>query len=255
MNAVIDRPTTVRREDAAGTGARLWRVAKLTLANPTTVLITPLAILVAILLGYLALWWVVAQSVPAATEGFRYSGATLFIFVYMMVVAVQAMNSTFGFALGMGATRRDYFLGSSLAFLILALVFTTIITVLGAVEEATGGWGLGARMFTDFYFSDGPWWERAFITFAYFAFFLFVGTAIAVIYVRWKARGLTVFFLALTAALIAAVALVILTDSWSAIGGWFAAQGFVGAVAWTLPVTAVSGLVGFLLLRRATPRG
>ena len=55
-------------------------------------------------------------------------------------------------------------------------------------------------------------------------------------------------------ALVGAVALITLTYSWPAVGGWFAAQGVVGGFAWGLIPVAVAAVTGFFILRRATPR-
>ena len=45
-----------------------------------------------------------------------------------------------------------------------------------------------------------------------------------------------------------------LTDSWSAIGRWYSDAGRIGSVATLLIPTVISAVVGFLVLRRATPK-
>ena len=131
----------------------------------------------------LAIWWIIFSAATAerrgrCREGLQYSGASIYIFVYMMVVAIQAMNLTFPFALGYGVTRRDFWLGSSLTFVLLSAMYAIGLTILSIIEEATNGWGLGGRMFTAVYFGDGPWSQRLFIFFVAFLFFFFVGAAI-----------------------------------------------------------------------------
>lgn len=74
----------------------------------------------------------------------------------MMVVAIQVLNLTFPFALGYGVARRDFYLGTTLSFVMLSVGYGALLTVLGYIEEATGGWGLGGKLFTAIYFSDGP---------------------------------------------------------------------------------------------------
>ena len=250
----IDRPVTGRT-----TLSRVLAVVKLQFTNPWGVLILPWLILIAILVMNIAIWWIIFTS--AATdadradirEGLLYGGAGSYIFVYMLVVAVQAINGYFPFALGYGVTRRNYYLGVALFFVIIAVIFTVGMSILGAIEEATGGWGMGGRMFTAAYFGEN-WVERGFIYFTLLLFFFFVGSTVAAIYVRYRATGMTFFWLALSLALIVVGALITLTQSWGAVGGWFAATGLVGSYAWSLVLTAIAAVSGYAVLRRATPK-
>lgn len=238
---------------------RILNIVRLHVANPTTIVITPLLILAGIFAVNWVVWWLITTNIaPAdrmdAQDGFSYSGASLFIFVYMMVVAVQAMSVTFPFALGYGATRRDFYLGSALTFVGLGAFYTVVYTVLAAIEGATGGWGVGGAMFTAMYFGDGAWWERSFAVFAAFLFFLFVGASAATIWVRWKANGMYAYFIGLAFLLVGAGALITWTQSWGRVGEFFATLGFTGSYAASLVLTAIAGVAGFLVLRRATPR-
>jgi len=250
-----------RAPQGPGPLARIANVVKLQFANPYTVLTAPWVILIAIFLVNLAIWWIIMSQVtdPAdradVSEGFGYSGASLFIFVYMMVVAIQSMNQTFNFALGMSVTRRDYYLGSAVTFTLLSVVFAAGMTVLGAIEQATDGWGVGGRMFTSIYFGDGGWFERFVIIFLALMFFFFIGAVAATVFVRWKAVGLTVLAVVVAVILLALVALATFTQSWGRVGEWFATTGFLGSALWSLVITAIAGVAGFFILRRATPRG
>lgn len=241
---------------------RLANVVRLHLANPFTVLVTPLLVLGIIFLANWVVWLLIRaaspddpQSVADVSQGLQYSGASMWTFVYMMIVAIQAMNLTFPFALGFGSTRRDFSLGTAAAFVGFSAGWALLYTGLAMIERATNGWGLGGAMFDSFYFGvDASWGERLFNAFAAFAFFFFIGAVFGAIYVRFRATGLTLFFLALALVLIGAVALMTLTDSWPAFGAFFATIGFAGAYALALAVAAVAGVAGHLILRRATPR-
>ena len=136
-------------------------------------------------------------------EGFQYSGATFYIFVYMLVVAVQIISITFPFALGYGVTRRDFYLGSALTFVMLAAAYSVALTVLSMIEDATGGWGLGGKMFTATYFGENPA-ERLLIFFLGFLFFFFAGAPAAAIWVRWKVTGLATFLIGIGIILVGA---------------------------------------------------
>lgn len=241
---------------------RVGNVVRLHLANPFTIFITPLIVLGLIFALNWMIWWIVRTAAPSdpasvadVSAGFQLSGATLWIFVYMMVVAIMAMNLTFSFALGFSSTRRDFLLGSALTFVGLSALYAGLYILLAALETWTGGWGVGGAMFNSIYFGiDAPWWLRLFHVFALFLYFFAAGSMFGSMYVRFKARGLILYFSALTLALMGAIALVTVTDSWPAIGDFFVTVGFTGGYALSLVLSLVSGLVGYLVLRRATPR-
>jgi hypothetical protein len=239
---------------------RITAVTKLHFVNLWTIIWVPAIILGAILVLNIAVWWIVLSAIDTAEgranaqEGFGYSGSTFYIFVHMMVVAVQAFNLTFPFALGYGVTRRDFYLGSSLAFVLLSLGWGGLVTLLAYIEQLTDGWGVGGRMFSAVYFGDGQWWQQFFLFTAAFAFFFFVGAGVATLYVRWKANGLVGFFLLLAGAVVGVIALIVRTDSWGVVGEWFATNGAYGVAAWSLLPAAVAAIAGYFVLQRATPK-
>jgi hypothetical protein len=242
-----------------GTADRLLRVVRLHFANPATLLYTPLGILAAIFLGSLAIFWVVLRTLGVPTaggdSGVQISGPGAFIFIYMLVVAIQAVNITFGLALGYGSTRRDFYWGSALAFVLLSAGWTVLYSILAAIEEATDGWGLGGVLFRVNSFGGATWLQQAFATFVLFLLFFFVGTATASVYVRWRSTGMVVFFLGLGAVLVGLVALITLTETWTSVGRLLGEVGYTGGFALLLVPTALAAVGGWLILRRATPRG
>lgn len=237
---------------------RVLAVVRLQFTNPWSILIMPWLILMAILAMNIAIWFMIFSAAAPEDradirEGLMYGGAGSYIFVYMLVVAVQAINGYFPFALGYGVTRRNYYLGIALTFVLLAALFTVGMSILAAIEEATDGWGMGGRMFTAAYFGDN-WMQRAFIYFVLLLFFFFIGSTVAAIYVRWKATGMVVFWIAVPFALVGIAGLITLTDNWGTVGEWFAATGLIGSYAWSLVITAIAAVGGYGVLRRATPR-
>lgn len=241
-----------------GPRGRIVNVMKLNLANPWTTLGLPSIVLGIIFFFSLALWWAIFSVIPESArdntqQGLQWSGAATWIFVYMMVIAIQSVNLTFPFALGYGVTRRDFWLGSSLTFIVLAAIYTTGMTILSIVEESTNGWGFGGRMFTAVFFGENAA-QRAFVYFVSFLLFFFFGAAIATVYVRWKATGVSFFFVALGALLVGSVIVLTLTDNWQIVGNFFAGAGLIGTYAWSLVITAISFVVGYLILRKATPK-
>ncbi|MCJ1695206.1 ABC transporter permease [Rathayibacter caricis DSM 15933] len=251
--------TTTAPAHSLGTSDRLLRIVRLHFANPATLLYTPLGILAAIFLGSLAIFWVVLRTIgvdsAGGESGVQVSGPGAFIFIYMLVVAIQAVNITFGLALGYGSTRRDFYWGSALTFVLLSAAWTLLYTVMAAIESATNGWGMGGILFRVVGFGGISWVERAFGVFVLFLFFFFVGAATASVYVRWRGVGMTVFWIGLAALAVAAVALISLTDSWDSVWLALEAVGTTGGFALLLVPTAIAALSGWLILRRATPRG
>jgi len=237
---------------------RIVSVAKLHLTNPWTAIILPWMIMGFIFVANVAIWAIILGAAAPedradVRDGLQYSGATTYFFVYIMVLAVQAISVTFPFALGYGVTRRDYYLGTALVFVALSAMFSIGLTLLSIIEEATGGWGLGGRLFTAVYYGDN-WLERLFAYFAAFLFFFFVGMSAASIWVRWRANGLVAYFVALAVILIGGAALFTFTGTWHLVGNFFATAGLMGSFAWSLVITAIAAVGGFFVLRRATPK-
>lgn len=251
--------TTTQTTRTGGELRRVLNVTRLHLTNKFPMMVLPLLILGFIFLMNLMIWWLIFSAVGPddaadASQGMQFSGASTFIFVYMMVVAVQAVNLTFPFALGYSVTRRDFYLGTSVMFVLLSVYYAAIMTIMATIERATAGWGFGGAMFDVIYFNaDNPLLQ--FLLFLLlFLFFFFVGAATSSVYVRWRANGMYVFFAALTVLLVGLVALATFTESWPQVGAWFASNGALGVALWSLVPTTLAALTGFRLLRRATPK-
>jgi len=248
MSAVTARPRN-----------RILSVVKLHLANPWTTITFPWIVMLTIIALTVLVWMVVLANIPdvadqaKAREGFGYSGSSGFIFVYMIVVAVQSINTMFPFAQGYGVTRRNFSLGTALYFVILSAFYSVGLTILSIIEDVTKGWGVGGSIFSVGYFGDSPA-QRLFVFFAILILFFFSGSAIAAIYVRWKGVGITTFFIAFGFALVAAGALITLVRGWDEVGAWFSATGLVGSFAWSFVVSALAAVGGYAVLRRATPK-
>jgi hypothetical protein len=237
---------------------RILNIVRLHLGNPYTTIVLPWIILGVILAINLAIWLLIAIATHGkdalnAQVGFSYSGSSFYIAVYMMIVAVQAVSITFPFALSYGATRRDYWLGTSLTFVLLSAMYAIGFTILGVIERATNGWGLGGRMFTPIYFGE-TWWERLLICFFGLLFFFFVGSSLAAVWVRWKVTGMVVFFTVLAVLLLGGITALTLTASWIGFGAALAAAGPLGIASWLLVPAAIGAVVGYFILRRATTR-
>jgi hypothetical protein len=239
---------------------RIWSVVRLHFVNKFQILYTPLIALGGIFLLNLAIWWLIIEGTGGfkpsnvASQHLGYSGAVSYIFVYMLIVAVQSISRTFPFSLGFGVTRRDFYLGSALAFVILSIFFAIVLTIMSVLEVATSGWGMHGAMFAPTYFTNQSWLLRFVMYLLVFLFFLFVGSAAASVFVRWRATGLIVFFAIIAVIIVAAIAVLTLGNDWPGLGNYVGSVGALGVVLWTLVPTAISAIAGFFILRRATPR-
>jgi hypothetical protein len=251
--------TTTTHTEPGGEFQRILNVTRLHLTNKFPMMVMPLLILGFIFLVNYLIWWLIAsvtdeEGAANAAQGMQFSGASTFIFVYMLVVAVQAVNLTFPFALGYSVTRRDFYLGSSLMFILLSVYYAAIMAIMAVIERATGGWGFGGGMFDVVYFGAENPLQQFVLFLLVFLFFFFIGAATASVYVRWRANGMYVFWASLTILVIGLVALTTFTQSWPSVGEWFVANGAMGVALWSLIPTALCAITGFVLLRKATPK-
>ena len=102
----------------------IMRIVRLHTVNPSIFFLVPAMILG----GAWAVTMVIAlilrgAGIPMEDTGFQYSWAVLSPQWYLIVVGVQAVSYTFPFALGFGATRRDYWIGTSIMFVLASVLF------------------------------------------------------------------------------------------------------------------------------------
>lgn len=233
---------------------RLTRIARLHLVNKSVFIGIPWLIV--------GMAWAVTMIVMALILGAgggpdvgqRYSWAVVSPQWYLIVVGIQAVTLTFPFSLGFGATRRDFWLGTSLLFVALSAVNGLAFAILLQLERATGGWFIGARMFDTLWYGTNGFWFDAFSTFSLQLFVLFTGAAIATIYMRWRAKGMLVWGVSLAVIVLAILGTLIYADGWAALGSWLVDLGVVGVFAVLLLPTLFSAALGYLVIRRATPR-
>ncbi|NNC13156.1 hypothetical protein HII28_14870 [Planctomonas sp. JC2975] len=254
MTAISTPATVADSTVVQGAAHRVWTVTRLHFANGFTMIALPWMIIGFVFLINMIIWISIFFSTGESLEGTEWSGATAYIYVYFAVAAVQAMNLTFRFALGMSATRRDYYFGTVVAFALQGLLFTAVATLLSYVEDWTNGYGMNAHMFSNVYFGTGPLWERLFAGFAAFMICFALGALAGSVFVRWRANGLYALGAIVVLLVVAGVAAATLTDSWATVGAWFLQVKAIGVVAWLLIPGVVAAVVGFYVLRKAPAR-
>lgn len=248
-----------RRRPVPGSN-RVMAVFRLHFVNSWSVFIVPWLIMAGIFVVNLSIWLIIFSAVDEVdkqdvSDGLQWSGSSFYIFVYMFVLAIQSINVTFPFALGYGVTRKHYYFGTALAYVAMSAMYAVFLTVLAALENLSGGWGFGGRMFTAVYFGSQTWYQYLLVFFSIFVAFFFLGTLIGTIYVRWKVNGTLAFFAVLAVLLVAVVAGITYTQSWMRVWNFLGTHDAISIYSWTLIPTAVLALAGFVILRRATPKG
>ena len=238
--------------------ARIWNIVRLHMVNRQTYLGIPWIITVAAWAVSMAISVIIinvaGDDTDKALAGMTNSWAVLSPLWYMCAVAVLAISQSFPFALGFGVTRRDFYLGTSLMFLLASVGNALAYATLVEIERLTNGWGIGAVMFDALYFQDQPWIANVFLFSITQLGILFVGACIATIYMRWRITGMLVFWLGIAAIVVGLAAIFTFTYSWPAVGAWFVAQGTLGVFGWVTVLVALAAFTGFFVLRRATPK-
>lgn len=153
-----------------------------------------------------------------------FTGGVLSIYITVMVVFVQAVTQLLPFAMGVSLSRRTYWLGAALVGVLSALGYGIAFTVLSAVEEATGGWGVALNFWTPAPLNTENALLQVLVSGAPMLAFIYAGVALGVLYKRWGANG--VWGLVIGGILLFGGLAVLVTAlrGWDEIGSWLAAQ-------------------------------
>jgi hypothetical protein len=255
MSATTAVAAGTQRTEVRSRAHEIWRTVRLHSVTPSVFFGIPWLILG----GAWAVTMIVAiilrgAGVPDDVDGFRYSWAVLSPQWYLVVVGVQAIAYTCSFALGFGATRRDFWLGTSLMFVLVSIEMAAAIATLVQVEKATDGWWIGAGMFDALWYGQQGWLVDFYTTFALQLLVLFIGASVTTVYLRWRMRGMLILFSSAVALVLVLVAGFTFTESWTAAFDWFASIGIVGIFTVVLAKALGWAVVGYFVIRRATPR-
>ncbi len=182
------------------------------------------------------------------------TGALAALYITAAAAHLQTMTQTFPFALSLGVTRRNFYIGAGLVLLAETLVHSIALTVLLAIENATGGWGLQLRFFgVGFMIQSNPVAQVV----AYGAPLLalgLVGMMIGTMFKRWGQIGVYAAAIGTTLVLGGLVALVTWQQWWGSVGSFFTTTPTLVLLGvYPLVIAVLAGLGGYALVRRATP--
>ncbi len=211
----------------------------------------PLGILALVFALNLALF---ASLGDVAPPGGWTTGALMSIYITFGVGYLQTMTQTFPFALGLSVTRRAFYAGVTLLILVESLLFGALVTLLGLVERATGGWGLRVAFFDLGFLRVDNSLLQWLVYSAPFAALGLLGVAMGVVFKRWGQTGVYAVVIAATVLLGGAAVLVTAQGWWPSVGSWFAGQPVTAlAAGYPLVLALLLGGAGWLAIRRATP--
>src|SRR5262249_52437448 len=162
---------------------------------------------------------VIAAGLPSPQGD--YTGGLVTIYVFLLVCGALSMTRSLPFGLMLGISRRTYYLGTALLIVALGVVYGLGLTVLQAVERATGGWGTGLHFFRVAWIMDGPWYQTWLTSFVLLVLFFWYGMWYGLVYRRWNVVGLVAFIAAQVLVVLAVVVAVSTTGNWADVGHFF----------------------------------
>ena len=206
--------------------------------------------------GILALTFVINLAIyaviPLTQPGGNFTGALVTIYIFMIVIGLQAATRFLPFALTLGVSRRTYYLGTVLLVVALCALYAAILTALWALEGATNGWGLQMHFFRVPWILDGPWYQVLVTNGVLLALVFLFGLWAGLIYRRFGLIGTVVFSALWVIAGVGAVLLVTWRQWWPAVGSYLSELNILAASGMlALAAVAIAG-GGYLTIRRIT---
>ena len=250
MNTAV-ATTTITRPPAPGELRRVLDVARLQALNWPMQFGFPF-----MLFGVLILINIIGSAMSGGGTGadpFVPFGVSL-VFMECSLLGLshwQTIVQVFSFTLGLGVTRRTFYLATTLVAVVQGVVFSALFAMLGQLERVTGGWGSGDQLFRLGELSPAESFVVYAVTFLVSAS---IGVVFAAVYKRWGLPGMWVLL----------VTALVLSGAIAGIGAWLGWETSAAAFLAGIPIAAVLvggplvlavvlGLAGFAVLRRATP--
>lgn len=226
-------PTHTNRSTTPSAGERIMRVVRLQLVDKKQLILVPLliigsGIIISIIIGELIK---LAGAPPEAVyEGMRHNQAALWILTgYFVSLGALMYARSLPFAVALGSTRRDYWLGTTLTLMVTSLGLAVLSTVLLAAEKATRGWFTGSRMYDTYILGNGDYLNAFLMSFVISGISLLAGNFYAAIYLRWKSVGVTFTIIGTVVFLLGFIALAVTTKL--DIIGWMSADPYLKTAA------------------------
>jgi len=181
----------------------------------------------------------------------NFTGGLVSLYIICAILAAISISQVFPFALGMGVTRRTFYLATALVNVVQAVAYAIVLYGLKLIEGATGGFGIELRFFRVPFVDVHNGFLQILVFAVPFLFLNFLCVLAGVLILRWGANGL---FAAggiglLVVGLLAA--LVTWQRWWDEIGHWLTHSSQLSLlVGWPALVAAVAAVGGMVAIRR-----
>lgn len=229
--------------------SKILNVARMQLINKWTFLGIPMIILVSSTALTIGIWAMIPKDGGDIT---LVSGAGQAVMWYFLALGIQSLTYTFPFSQAMSVSRRSFYLGTLGLFAVIALGFAVLYYVLGLIETATNGWGMGGELFALGWIAENNAVIQVLFYFVMMVLLFMIGFWFATIYLRWKTTGLLVAGLGLGALLLAFFAFLILNDRWIDFWVWVGSFTVPGLLLGITALCVVLAAGSYLTLRKAT---
>ncbi len=234
---------------------RIVRVARLQANKADITFLVPLFIIVVVMVisAIIVLAIQRAGGDPSSAdyiEGARMNSAMVWSLPgFLVYLGVQAVSTTFPFAIALGTTRRSFVAGTALANLVQSAYIALVMLALLGIELVTNHWFFNMYVLDVYMLGAGNPWQLLITAFLGTFTLLSIGGVFGAVWVRFGSKGPTL--LGLTVGLVLAVAILIMVPYFGEI---FAA--ITGAkVALSGVVVALLALIGtWVCMRRAAVR-
>lgn len=235
---------------------RIVKVTRLHLNKLGTYAVTPPMILAIVMVVSIVIQLAIQRSgsVDVHSEEYianaRYNSSVFWSLPgFLVYYGVQAVATTYPFGLALGATRRNFILGTVIANAVQSLYVALLLLVLLGVEVATNHWFMSVYVLDTYVLGAGDPSILLAASFVGTLFFLTLGGLFGAVWVRFGAKGPLIMGLALGLAL-ALTLLAIAPRLGEIIAGLtYAKTGLAAAV---IMVVALAGT--WLSMRRASVR-
>lgn len=193
----------------------------------------------------------VPTSSPEVIDGFRNNGGIVWTLAgFLVSLGVQAATACFAFATALGTTRRDYVLGTGVYFVVQTLYVTAILSILLALEKATGHWSMNAHTLDVRLLGSGDWGTFLLVVLSGTLAMQAMGAMFGASWLRFGSRGPLLISTAMVVILVLAILITI--PRWAAVAAAF-------TVGWAALVLLMLGAVSLgatgAFLRRTSVRG
>jgi hypothetical protein len=234
---------------------RTWvNVARYQLIRPALYLGMPWAIMAFSFAVNLAIFRLFPgqSGVPAGNNAYHATGAVSVIYIFFFIMGITSAAQSLPFGLALGVSRRSYYTGTALLAVTLAAADGLVLTVLQAIERATGGWGEAMHFFRVPYILVGPWYLTWLTSFVGLALLFIYGMWFSIVYRRWRMSGTLAFLAAQVTVVLAIVLLIIRTDAGPGIARFLTGLPAAGLTGLLAALAALLFAGGYATIRRVT---